>query len=129
MTGRMVPYYRPEMTINQFIRIYASSSPEIEKKNYVFRVCAELNILPSTIIKGQIFLSAKKIKKMENALIGGLVTILTQLLKKAPAVPLNEGQKGKIKVFVVLISLLCVVAMAYVTGDLTNSRLSYMTQS
>jgi hypothetical protein len=57
---------------------------------------------------------------MENALIGGLVTILTQLLKTAPAVPLNEGQKGKIKVFVVLISSVCAVAMAYVTGDLTN---------
>jgi hypothetical protein len=34
MTGRMVPYYRPEMTIDKFIRAYASSSPEIEKANY-----------------------------------------------------------------------------------------------
>jgi hypothetical protein len=57
---------------------------------------------------------------MENALIGGLVTILTQLLKKAPAVPLNEGQKGKIKAVVVIVSALCAVAMAYVTGDLSN---------
>ena len=57
---------------------------------------------------------------MENALIGGLVTILTQLLKKAPAVPLNEGQKGRIKIFVLLISSVCAVAMAYVTGDLNN---------
>ena len=57
---------------------------------------------------------------MENAIIGGLVTILTQLLKKAPAVPLNEGQKGKIKAVVVIISALCAIPMAYVTGDLTN---------
>jgi hypothetical protein len=57
---------------------------------------------------------------MENALTGGLVTILTQLLKKVPAVPLNEGQKGKIKAMVVIVSALCPVAMAYVTGDLSN---------
>jgi hypothetical protein len=29
----MIPYYRPEMTIENFIRAYASSSPEIEKAN------------------------------------------------------------------------------------------------
>ena len=38
MTGRMVPYCRPEMTIEKFIRVYASSSPELEKINYVTRV-------------------------------------------------------------------------------------------
>ena len=51
MSGRMVPYYRPEMTINSFIRTYASSSPEIEKVNYVRRVCMDLNIPSTTILK------------------------------------------------------------------------------
>ena len=51
MTGRMIPYYRPEMTIDKFIRSYASSSPEIEKANYVRRVCEDLNIPKTTIIK------------------------------------------------------------------------------
>jgi hypothetical protein len=51
MTGRMVPYYRPEMTIDKFIQAYASSSPEIEKANYVVRVCGTLNIPKTTIIK------------------------------------------------------------------------------
>jgi hypothetical protein len=51
MTGRMIPYYRPTMTIDQFIRVYASSSPEIEKVNYVRRVCEDLKIPKTTIIK------------------------------------------------------------------------------
>jgi hypothetical protein len=51
MTGTMVPYYRPEMTINSFIRTYASSSPEIEKANYVRRVSMDLNIPSTTILK------------------------------------------------------------------------------
>jgi hypothetical protein len=51
MTGRMVSYYRPEMSIDAFIRAYASSSPEIEKKNYVIRVCADLKISFATPIK------------------------------------------------------------------------------
>jgi len=34
-----------------FIRAYASSSPEIEKKNYVIRVCADLKISFATPIK------------------------------------------------------------------------------
>jgi hypothetical protein len=57
---------------------------------------------------------------MENALIGGLVTV--QVLKKAPAVPLNEGQRGKIKTVVVIVSAVCAVVMAYITGDLSNTR-------
>jgi hypothetical protein len=51
MTGRMIPYYRPEMTIDKFIRVYASSSPEIEKQNYVRRICSDLGITPTTILK------------------------------------------------------------------------------
>jgi hypothetical protein len=35
----------------QLIRAYASSSPEIEKLNYVKWVCQDLNILPTTILK------------------------------------------------------------------------------
>jgi hypothetical protein len=49
--GRMVPYYRLEMTMAKFIRAYASSSLEIEKANYVVRVCGTLNICKTTIIK------------------------------------------------------------------------------
>ena len=51
MTGSMVPYYRPEMTIDKFVRTYASSSPGIEKVNCVVRVCGTLNIPKTTIIK------------------------------------------------------------------------------
>jgi hypothetical protein len=32
------------MTIDNFIRGYASPSPEIEKANYVIRLCGTLNI-------------------------------------------------------------------------------------
>jgi hypothetical protein len=51
VTGRMIPYYGPEMTIDRFVRAYASSSPEIEKANYVMRVCADLKIPSTTILK------------------------------------------------------------------------------
>ena len=39
------------MTIDKFIRSYASSSPEIEKANYARRVCEDLKIPKTTIIK------------------------------------------------------------------------------
>jgi hypothetical protein len=41
MTGKMILYYKPEMTIDKFIRTYTSSSPEIEKADYVRRVCED----------------------------------------------------------------------------------------
>jgi len=39
------------MTIDKFIRPYASSLSEIEKANYVRRVCEDLEIPKTTIIK------------------------------------------------------------------------------
>jgi hypothetical protein len=50
MTGRM-PVYDQNGSINKFIRTYASSSPEIEKQNYVKKVCRDLGIPPTTLLK------------------------------------------------------------------------------
>lgn len=50
----MIPYYMPEMTSDKFIRTYASSSSKIEKENYVRRVCEDLNIPKTTIIKAML---------------------------------------------------------------------------
>lgn len=50
MTGRM-PSYDPKGSIEKFIRAYANSSPEIEKQNYVRRVCKDLEISPLTTLK------------------------------------------------------------------------------
>ena len=49
MTGGMIPYYRPEMTIDKFIRADASSSPELRRR--MVRVCGTLNIPKTRIIK------------------------------------------------------------------------------
>ena len=43
--------YNPNGTIRQCIYTYANSSPEREKANYVLRVCAELKIPATTILK------------------------------------------------------------------------------
>lgn len=48
--GRMTAY-QPSMTLEKFIRTYASSSPEIEKQNYVRRVTAFMNVSPYITIK------------------------------------------------------------------------------
>jgi hypothetical protein len=50
MYGRM-PAYNANGTIKQFIYQYANSSPEQEKANYVLRICAELKIPSTTILK------------------------------------------------------------------------------
>jgi hypothetical protein len=50
MSGRMAAY-NPNGTIKQFIYTYANSLPEREKANYVLRVCADLKIPATTILK------------------------------------------------------------------------------
>jgi hypothetical protein len=43
--------YRSTMSPDQFIRAYASTSPEIEKQNYVSRVCEFLKVPKTTQVK------------------------------------------------------------------------------
>lgn len=43
--------YRGTMTLDQFIRVYASTSPEIEKQNYIRRVSTFLNVPPTIMVK------------------------------------------------------------------------------
>ena len=50
MSGRM-PAYNPAGTLRDFIFMYANSSPQKEKENYVLRVCAHLNVPANTILK------------------------------------------------------------------------------
>jgi hypothetical protein len=51
MTGRMVPYYTPTMTIDKSSGLTLPATPEIEKINYIARVCGTMNIPKTTIIK------------------------------------------------------------------------------
>ena len=48
--------------MDKFIRTYASNSPKIEKENYVRRVCEDLNIPKTTIIKQALKRYQPKIK-------------------------------------------------------------------
>jgi hypothetical protein len=51
LSGRMMPSYDPNGSIKKFIYAYASTSPEIEKINYVNRVCEFMKVPSSLIIK------------------------------------------------------------------------------
>lgn len=58
---------------------------------------------------------------MEQLLSGFLVTILTQVAKKTQNIPINEGEKGKIRTLVVVLSTVTTLATAYLDGSLASS--------
>lgn len=60
---------------------------------------------------------------MENILTGLITTALTEGAKKIQAVPINEGQKARIRTLVLVLSTVGAVAEAYLSGHLETSAL------
>ena len=55
---------------------------------------------------------------MENAISGLVVTLLTQVAKNSPSIPVGKFEKGKVRALVVGLSLISAVATAYIDGTL-----------
>lgn len=56
-----------------------------------------------------------------TAISGVIVTLITEGLKKIPGIPVNDGEKAKIRTIVVILSLVCGVVVSYLDGSLATS--------
>ena len=55
---------------------------------------------------------------LENVIIPAVSSIFTQLLKRAPIVPINSGQKARLRAVVIVLTGLGTIGLAYLQGTL-----------